>query len=86
MLHLAIYEHQITSGREWSGLGSHQIVNVNFRINLPLNTQFVLTLLPRYFVNDSFYEEGGPAFLMIGGEGTASPRWMVQGKVYISGQ
>lgn len=33
----------------------------------------------RYFVNDSFYEEGGPAFLMIGGEGTASPHWMVEG-------
>ena len=49
------------------------------------NSQFV-TLLQRYFVNDSFYEEGGPAFLMIGGEGTASPRWMVQGTVYISGQ
>ena len=53
--------------------------------NLPLNIQFV-TLIQRYFVNDSFYEEGGPAFLMIGGEGTASPRWMVQGIVYISRQ
>ena len=66
-------------------MGSHQIVDVNIRANLPLNIQSV-NLLQRYFVNDSFYEEGGPAFLMIGGEGTASPRWMVQGTVYISGQ
>ena len=66
-------------------MGSHQIVDVNIRTNLPLNTQSV-NLLQRYFVNDSFYEEGGPAFLMIGGEGTASPRWMVQGTVYILGQ
>ena len=36
----------------------------------------------RYFVNNAFYEEGGPAFLMIGGEGTASPHWMVSGKVF----
>ena len=48
-------------------------------------TQFV-PLIQRYFVNDSLYEAGGPAFLMIGGEGTASPRWMVQGTVYVSGQ
>ena len=36
--------------------------------------------LQRYFVNDSFYEPGGPVFLMIGGEGTASPIWMVEGE------
>ena len=33
----------------------------------------------RFFINDSFYKPGGPAFLMIGGEGEASPEWMVQG-------
>lgn len=34
----------------------------------------------RYFCNDSFYtKEGGPVFLMIGGEGAASPVWMVKG-------
>ena len=33
----------------------------------------------RYFVNDSFYEPGGPIFLMIGGEGPANPIWMVEG-------
>lgn len=31
----------------------------------------------RYFVNDSFYEEGGPVFLQIGGEGRADPIWLV---------
>ena len=33
----------------------------------------------RYFINDTFYEEGGPVFLMIGGEGPANPIWMVTG-------
>ncbi|XP_041359445.1 putative serine protease K12H4.7 [Gigantopelta aegis] len=33
----------------------------------------------RYFVNATFYKPGGPVFLMIGGEGTASPIWMVEG-------
>lgn len=33
----------------------------------------------RYFVNDTFYKEGGPIFIMIGGEGTANPIWMVEG-------
>ncbi|XP_042240164.1 putative serine protease K12H4.7 [Homarus americanus] len=32
----------------------------------------------RYFTNDSFYEPGGPVFLMIGGEGPADPIWMVE--------
>lgn len=34
----------------------------------------------RYFTNDTFYYPGGPIFLMIGGEGTASPKWMVTGQ------
>lgn len=33
----------------------------------------------RYFVNDTFYKDGGPIFIMIGGEGTADPIWMVEG-------
>lgn len=33
----------------------------------------------RYFVNDTFYRPGGPAFLMIGGEGQDNPIWMVAG-------
>ncbi|XP_073954590.1 putative serine protease K12H4.7 [Choristoneura fumiferana] len=35
----------------------------------------------RYYVNDSFYDfnNPGPVFLMIGGEGPADPRWMVKG-------
>ncbi|XP_038049891.1 thymus-specific serine protease-like [Patiria miniata] len=33
----------------------------------------------RYFVNDTFFKPGGPVFLMIGGEGTANPIWMVEG-------
>lgn len=30
-------------------------------------------------MNDTFYKEGGPVFLMIGGEAEASPKWMVEG-------
>ena len=33
----------------------------------------------RFFVNDRFHRPGGPAFLMIGGEGEATPVWMVEG-------
>ncbi|XP_075892988.1 thymus-specific serine protease [Nelusetta ayraudi] len=33
----------------------------------------------RYFVNEAFYKPGGPVFLMIGGEGPASPAWMESG-------
>ncbi|EEB18067.1 conserved hypothetical protein [Pediculus humanus corporis] len=42
----------------------------------PTNTK---TWNQRYFVNDSFYQPNGPFFLMIGGEGEASPKWMVNG-------
>ncbi|XP_033099786.1 putative serine protease K12H4.7 [Anneissia japonica] len=42
----------------------------------PTNTK---TWKQRYFVNDTFFKEGGPVFLMIGGEGTADPIWMVTG-------
>lgn len=34
----------------------------------------------RYFVNGEYYKVGGPIFLMIGGEGTASAKWMVEGQ------
>ncbi|KAK5642960.1 hypothetical protein RI129_009127 [Pyrocoelia pectoralis] len=35
----------------------------------------------RYFTNDQFYKRSsnGPVFLMIGGEGNASPSWMTRG-------
>lgn len=34
----------------------------------------------RYFTNaDYFRPKDGPVFLMIGGEGTASPKWMIEG-------
>lgn len=34
----------------------------------------------RYFTNPRFFVPGGPVFLMIGGEGTADPTWMVTGQ------
>ncbi|XP_032887024.1 putative serine protease K12H4.7 [Amblyraja radiata] len=33
----------------------------------------------RFYINDTFYQPGGPVFLMIGGEGTANPAWMDHG-------
>ena len=33
----------------------------------------------RYFVEEQFYRDGGPVFLMIGGEGPANPAWMESG-------
>lgn len=37
-------------------------------------------VIQRYFVNDTYFQIGGPVFLMIGGEGTADPVWMVAGQ------
>lgn len=38
----------------------------------------------RYWVNASFWDkEKGPVFLMIGGEGEASPKWVVDGEMMI---
>lgn len=42
----------------------------------PMNTR---TWKQRYFVNDQFYKPGGPVFLMIGGEGAISEKWMTKG-------
>ncbi|CAN7942793.1 unnamed protein product, partial [Ixodes hexagonus] len=39
----------------------------------PANTD---TWKQRYFVSDEFYRAGGPVFLMLGGEGAASARWL----------
>ena len=30
-------------------------------------------------MNDTFFKEGGPVFLFIGGEGTLNPVWLVTG-------
>lgn len=35
--------------------------------------------LQRFYTNNAYYKEGGPIFLMIGGEGEATAKWMVQG-------
>lgn len=34
----------------------------------------------RYFVNSDFYKPNGPIFLMIGAEGIANPKWMIEGQ------
>ncbi|XP_015174578.1 PREDICTED: putative serine protease K12H4.7 [Polistes dominula] len=34
----------------------------------------------RYFQNSEYYKPGGPMFLLIGGEGTATAKWMVEGQ------
>ena len=35
----------------------------------------------RFFINETFYKPGGPVFFMIGGEGAASPKWVVVGSM-----
>lgn len=44
------------------------------------NSADARTWKQRYFVNDTFFESSGPVLLMIGGEGTANPTWMVMGQ------
>lgn len=41
----------------------------------------MVVLLQRFFTNTEFYDPstGGPVFLMIGGEGEASIKWMTNG-------
>lgn len=39
----------------------------------------VRTWQQRFYTNTEFYKPGGPVFLMIGGEGEATAKWMVQG-------
>ena len=34
----------------------------------------------RYWINDTFFDGTGPAFIMIGGEGTENPKWIVSGE------
>ncbi|KAK3914100.1 Putative serine protease, partial [Frankliniella fusca] len=43
----------------------------------PTNQQ---TWQQRYFTNSTFHKSGGPVFLMIGGEGEASAKWMLEGQ------
>ncbi|KAH0535652.1 hypothetical protein KQX54_017950 [Cotesia glomerata] len=43
----------------------------------PTNTQ---TWHQRYFMNKQFFKPGGPVFIMIGGEGEASAKWMAEGQ------
>ena len=40
---------------------------------------FFFLILQRYFTNSSFFKRDGPVFLQIGGEGEASPKWVVKG-------
>merc|ERR1719356_480670 len=40
----------------------------------------------RYWKNLDYYKPGGPAFIMIGGEGEANPRWMTSGLWHTAAQ
>lgn len=44
------------------------------------NPADIRTWKQKYYVNDTFHKPGGPIFLQIGGEGPASPKWMIQGE------
>lgn len=38
-----------------------------------------ISLLQKYVVNDTFFKDGGPLFVQIGGEGPLDPIWAVEG-------
>ena len=40
-----------------------------------------LTWMQRYWYNDTLAKPGGPVFIMIGGEGEASPVWLLIGSM-----
>jgi Serine carboxypeptidase S28 len=40
---------------------------------------FSLAPYQRFYVNDEFFKVNGPIFLMIGGEGEATAKWMKKG-------
>ena len=65
-----------TNTKTWNQV---RIAGLFSLINAFFCARTILLLLQRYFVNDSFYQPNGPFFLMIGGEGEASPKWMVNG-------
>jgi len=41
--------------------------------------KFNVILFKRYQVNQKYYKKDGPVFLMIGGEGPISDKWMYSG-------
>lgn len=47
--------------------------------DLKLNLKKII-FWQRYFVNKDFWKTNGPVFIMIGGEGPASAKWMVEGQ------
>lgn len=48
-----------------------------FFVQQPVDSIFLS--YQRYYVNDEFFKPGGPVFLMIGGEGEATAKWMKKG-------
>lgn len=53
--------------------------NTFFFFLLDIEIQINALFPCRYFINSTWYKPGGPVFLMIGGEGEASPKWMIKG-------
>lgn len=41
----------------------------------------LIVMFKRFFINDTFFRKGGPVFLQLGGEGEASPVWVVEGQI-----
>ncbi|XP_065205171.1 putative serine protease K12H4.7 [Planococcus citri] len=79
------------NGRSNHGVGEPYIPRTGYQIVLPEDQYFEQKLdhfdptnedtwLQRYWRNPQYYKNGGPAFLMINGEATASPKWSVTGQ------
>ncbi|KAJ6625679.1 putative serine protease K12H4.7, partial [Pseudolycoriella hygida] len=77
-----------TGGNLGDPTGNHGFTSEN--VTLPPDEWFeqildhfnptnVATWKQRFYTNKEYYEPGGPVFLMIGGEGEATAKWMVSG-------
>ena len=89
LINISIARGTITRGRSKHGNVGDPILSKAYK--LPKEqwfTQFLDHFNPidahvwkqRYFVNGEYYKAGGPVFLMIGGEGAITPKWMVEGQ------
>ncbi|XP_076248423.1 putative serine protease K12H4.7 [Calliopsis andreniformis] len=89
LINIGIAWQTFMRGRDKHGNLGAPVLSKNY--NLPQEqwfTQFLDHFNPsdsrvwqqRYFMNGDYYKKGGPIFLMIGGEGTATAKWMMEGQ------
>lgn len=63
-----------TDNSTWDQVRNHIKIPIT---SIQININFFL--VKRYFVNEFYYEEGGPVFLFVFGESEAHTKWMGRG-------